>query len=220
MDIDLVHKVSLLVLDDRISLSSIASKIGYSERQTERIIHLIYGFRFAELKRTRWYFRLLKSVAYLNLHENKVSSSNVSVKLGYEQCSNRFYIICKEIFAPDIHYEEKISAYLTRKVYKMKKYERLTQNEFELLKREILLQLMAGPATLKDLVDITDRSKAYVLAAIKDLETPSRHIVGMHVFSKYKGYSIAELADDRDALIDAHDNWVGNWKASVGIISD
>ena len=64
--------------------------------------------------------------------------------------------------------------------------------EFDLLKRQILFIIRREPHTLKQLCEITNRSRSYVLAALKDLD----QVLGGYGGGLGKGYFIVSSEKD------------------------
>ena len=90
---------------------------------------------------------------------------------------------------------------------KIKKKNQLTDLEFDLLKRQILFIIRREPHTLKQLCEITNRSRSYVLAALKDLD----QVLGGYGGGLGKGYFI--VRSEKERLL--HASWCANWKKSM-----
>lgn len=106
-------------------------------------------------------------------------------------------------------YRKNVTAY-ENDVKKCKKNQ-LTSLEFGLLKKQILFELKMAPRTLKELCELTNRSRSYVLTALKDDEL--KNVLGGYGRGGMKkGYYIT--TDKNEIAI--HDTWCANWRKSMG----
>ncbi len=105
---------------------------------------------------------------------------------------------------------KKIKEEITR-VSKYKNRTVLTDTEFSNLVSEITFHLYASNKTLEELIELTGKSRAWVIAALKKIPNA---IGGNGAGVMARGYSIPS-SDDLQDYIKVHDIWVNNWKASI-----
>lgn len=87
----------------------------------------------------------------------------------------------------------------------------MSELEIDLLKRQILFELRSETMshTLKELCDLTNATRSYVLAVLKEIPNVYG---GFGKSGMPKGYF---LTNDK-SLIEWHDIWIDNWRTSMG----
>lgn len=120
------------------------------------------------------------------------------------------YLLCDlEYVSKNFIYRYNMSVTEYQEDIKNHRKNQLTDLEFDLLKRQILFELKIEPHTLRELCMLTNRSRCYVLAALKEMD----NVLGGYGRGRIKkGYYITE--DNYD--IELHKTWCNHWKIAMG----
>ena len=105
-------------------------------------------------------------------------------------------------------YGIRVTKYLTQ--LESLRCNQMSELELDLLRRQILFELRNKtlPRTLKELCELTNATRAYVLAVLKEIPNVYG---GFGKSGMPKGYF---LTND-ESLIECHDVWVANWRTSM-----